>query len=69
MRPVPLMLMLAGLVLLGIVVNRIATGGPPGLKTYGAMALGLGLLIAGIAAMRRRPVVVDTVGTTPPTVR
>jgi hypothetical protein len=68
MRPVPLMLMLAGLVLLGIVVNRIATGGPPGIKTYGAMALGLVLLIAGIAAMRRRPVV-DTVGTTPPTVR
>ena len=69
MRPVPLMLMLAGIVLLGIVVNRIATGGPPGMKTWGATALGLALLIAGIIALRRRPVVADGIGTAPPTVR
>ncbi len=68
MRPVPLLLMLAGAMLLGAVVGRYMYGGPPGGKTWATIAVGLVLLAAGLAALRRRTDVVHT-STVPPTVR
>lgn len=67
MRPLPLLLLLAGAMLLGAVVGRYMYGGPPGGKTWAAIAVGLVLLGAGIAALRRRDDIHTS--TVPPTVR
>ena len=58
------LLLAAAVVVFVVVIGRYAMGGPPGPRTFGALALGVVLLIAGLI-MRRRPVV-DTTTTTVP---
>jgi len=62
MRNTSTLLALLAVVLLGTVVWRVTTGGPPGMKTWTVCAVGIIAAILALVA-RRRPVDTTTTST------